>query len=149
MEDRRPAMGGRAVVIDMHVHLVGASPANGCFVNQRFLSGTAGRLVRYLYGLGDVGCEGFDDRYMESLLQRVEDSDLDAVGLLALDGVYDESGKLDFRRTALYVSNDYCLACCAASGKLLPVCSVNPQRKDALAELERVTAAGAVAINSR
>jgi len=76
----------------------------------------------------------------------VERSGLDAVGLLALDAVYDHRGEPDLERTNVWVGNDYCLEVCRASDKLLPVCSVNPQRKDALDELERVHALGTVAL---
>lgn len=92
--------------------------------------------------------QAFDRRAHERLLRWVDDASVDAVGLLALDGAYDNRGLPDERRTSLLVSNDYLFRVTGASSRLLPIPSINPQRRDALDELERVAELGAVAIKT-
>ena len=60
--------------------------------------------------------------------------------------MYDDAGRLDETRTHLYVPNDYLFDVCSVSEQILPIASINPQRRDALDELDRVTDRGAVAI---
>lgn len=70
---------------------------------------------------------------------------LDAAVVLAFDGVVDEStGTLDRNRTQLYVSNDYVMDLARRDRKILFSASVNPYRSDAITELERCVAGGAV-----
>jgi predicted TIM-barrel fold metal-dependent hydrolase len=88
-----------------------------------------------------------DRRYADHLLaQAAAAPSLDRIVLLPLDGVYGEDGRLDERRTHLLVPNDYAFEVAARSPKLLPACSVNPLRRDALAELDRCAARGAVLV---
>ena len=58
--------------------------------------------------------------------------------------VYTSDGNLDLPSTHLYVKNDYALAVCRRNPKMLFAASVHPYRKDAVAEIERCVAAGAV-----
>jgi len=76
------------------------------------------------------------------LLRQVLTSQLDFVIVLAQDVVYRADGSRDDAATHFYVSNDYVLNLAKDSPKILPGCSINPHRKDALAELERCHAAG-------
>jgi uncharacterized protein len=134
------------VIIDVHVHLVGISPTNGCFLStkgsRRFFRG----LQKYALRLAHLDRAGFDRLARRRLHRRVTASGVDAVGLLALDGAYDTSGVMDQRATGLYVSNDYLFEVAGDSPRYLPIASVNPARRDAADELERVAALGAVAI---
>ncbi|MGN7612277.1 hypothetical protein ACQZV8_09355, partial [Magnetococcales bacterium HHB-1] len=63
--------------------------------------------------------------------------------LLALDGVYNDQGQLDEKRTDLYVSNRYvyqlaeCLNQKIEGSPFVPVISVNPKRSDAFEVLAR------------
>jgi uncharacterized protein len=134
------------MIIDIHVHLVAMGEHNGCYVSDKMSRGLVYHILSRAVGLKGVDRERLDAAYRDKLLGWARDSDLDGVGVLALDGVYDDDGEFDRERTHVYVCNDYCLEVCDASDKLLPICSVNPQRKDAVAELERVVRAGAAAI---
>ncbi len=134
------------MIIDIHVHLVALREDNGCYVSDKMSRGIVYQLLSRVLGLKGVDRDKLDEAYRDKLLGWARDSDLDGVGVLALDGVYDDDGEFDRERTHVYVANDYCLKVCEASAKLLPICSINPQRKDAIAELERVVSHGAVAI---
>jgi predicted TIM-barrel fold metal-dependent hydrolase len=134
------------MIIDIHVHLIALSEDNGCYVSDKMSRGIVYQILSRVLGLKGVDRDELDEAYRDKLIGWAADSDLDGVGVLALDGVYDDDGEFDRERTHVYVCNDYCLEVCDSSNKLLPICSVNPQRKDAIAELERVVAAGAVAI---
>lgn len=134
--------------IDAHVHLLGARQDNGCHLAPKMRRGPLFAILSRVLGLGQVPLERLDEAYVELLLELAQGCELDGLGILAFDGVYDEEGALDLNRTAVMVGNDHCLAVCAQHPKLLPICSVNPQRADALAELERVVKAGAVAIKT-
>jgi uncharacterized protein len=136
------------MIIDLHVHLLGINPANKCFVGGKFARPGVAQLLARTIGIKGVAREDIDQAYADLLIHWTRDSSLDAVGVLAFDGVYDAQGQLDRARTALYVDNDYCLDVCAQDQRLLPICSINPQRADAIAELERVVAAGSVAIKT-
>src|SRR5205085_10662540 len=70
--------------------------------------------------------------------------ELDAAAVLAFDAVYGRDGALDPLNTHLYVSNDYVIELARRHRKVLFAASVHPYRKDAVAELGRCIAAGAV-----
>ena len=66
--------------------------------------------------------------------------------LLAMDSIYDSSGQLDLGETLFLIPNDYILSVASETEKLVPGASVNPYRKDALYELERVASLGAAVV---
>ncbi|AWV90257.1 amidohydrolase family protein [Bradymonas sediminis] len=134
------------MIIDTHIHLIGMREDNGCYVSPKMSTGIAYFLLSRVLGLTGVARAQIDQAYRDKLLGWTADSDLDGAGILAFDAVYTEAGEFDRERTQFYVGNDYCFEVCAASEKLLPICSVNPQRKDAIEELERVVERGSVAI---
>lgn len=134
------------MIIDTHVHLIGMRQENGCYVSKKMSTGIAYFLLSRVLGLKGVKRADIDPAYRDKLLEWTAQSDLDAAGLLAFDAVYTEAGEFDRERTHFYVGNDYCFKICNLSDKFLPICSINPQRRDAIEELERVVARGAVAI---
>lgn len=134
------------MIIDAHVHLIGVNGAKGSFVSKRMSSGIVFYGLSRLLGLRGISRDELDAAYRSRLVEWVHGSDLDAACLLGLDAIYDNQGKLDQARTHVYVSNDYVLDVAAESDELLPICSVNPMRRDAIDELERVVEAGSVAI---
>jgi len=136
------------MIVDGHAHLIGMHPKNGCFASTSMRRGPVAWLLKRSLGLGGVPFEELDAAYVAQLIRYAEDSELDAVGVLAFDGVYDARGKLDEARTSLMVSNDYCFEVCARSKTLWPIASINPQREGAMDELERVSELGAVAIKT-
>ncbi len=79
-----------------------------------------------------------DRAYADHLVSLVEGAlELDHACVFAMDGVYDAHGERIPEQSHLYVPNEYAIDVCRRSDKLLPVISINPQRQDALAELER------------
>ncbi len=92
--------------------------------------------MRQLARLGGVRS---DADYADRLVRLAEEADsLDYACVFAMDGVYDAHGDLRPDRSHLYVPNDYVIEVAKRSPRLLPVVSINPQRKDALAELARL-----------
>ncbi len=85
-----------------------------------------------------------DAQIKKRLLRFIDETkEVDYAVILPMDGVYDGEGNLDKKRTSFYVPNDYVLALAGESSKLIPAASVNPFRRDAIEELERVAGAGA------
>ncbi|HEY7114938.1 MAG TPA: amidohydrolase family protein, partial [Tepidisphaeraceae bacterium] len=64
--------------------------------------------------------------------------------ILAFDAVHTKEGRLDAANTHLYVKNDFVIELAKRHPKVLFGASVHPYRTDAVAELERCIAAGAV-----
>ncbi len=122
--------------IDLHVHLAGAGQDSSCAISPRMRRSLQYLALRRLLGIS----RGASDRvYADRLVSVVEGAiELDQACVFALDGVYDAHGDRVPEQSHLYVPNDYAIDVCRRSDKLLPVISINPQRKDALAELERV-----------
>jgi hypothetical protein len=137
------------MIIDTHVHLIGMQETNGCYASARMQSGLVFHLLSFALGLRGIDKDELDVAYRQKLHDWVSASEVDAVGVLALDGVYDEQGQLDHERTAIMVSNDYLFDVCDDDpAQLLPIASINPQRADALDELDRVAELGAVALKA-
>jgi predicted TIM-barrel fold metal-dependent hydrolase len=136
-----------ALAIDVHAHLVGLDrDGHGCLVSPAMRRRLSTRFV-----LAQVGARlsdpprDVDRRVLDHLVGQAESApSVDRVVLLALDGICGPDGRIDEDRTHLRVPNDYVLEAARASPKFLPACSVNPLRSDAIAELDRCAAAGAV-----
>jgi predicted TIM-barrel fold metal-dependent hydrolase len=131
--------------IDGHVHIVGnGARGSGCWLRlhglRRFL---AALMLRALGMPQDTRRADFDELYVARLLAMVRDSSLGAAVILAQEEVYDERGaRLDFG--SFHVPNDYVLELARQHPEFLPCVSIHPARADALEELERCLAAGAV-----
>jgi uncharacterized protein len=130
----------------MHVHIVGnGAQGSGCWVRPRGLHRWFGRFMLQHVG---VKVAGFDDPdldrlYVERLLEQIRSSSLGAVVILAQDDVYDETGTR-IEGGTFYVPNDHVLALARQHSVFLPAVSIHPARADALDELDRCLAAGAV-----
>jgi predicted TIM-barrel fold metal-dependent hydrolase len=136
--------------IDLHVHMagIGVEPTSasrdaeaidhGCFVSRRMTRTVTYHALRHLLNATHpdpiLATRAFADRLVELLETSQE---LDYAAIFAMDGVYDGAGELLPAESHLYVPNSYVFEVCRRSPKLLPVISVNPQRKDAVAELEK------------
>jgi hypothetical protein len=101
-------------------------------------------MVRHM-GLPVSALKGDLDRlYLEKLLEYVRTSSLDAVVILAHEQVYDEGGRLLKHLGTCHVPNDYVLRLAHEHREFLPAVSIHPARQDALEELDRCIAEGAV-----
>ncbi len=130
--------------LDIHVHLLGVGDAgSGC---RLVLTGAKRLLFRFLARKlrlrGRAG--SLDEAYVLALAEHFQGSGLDKAVVLAQDAIYGRDGRLDWARTSFYVPNDYLFQVAARYRQwMIPCVSVNPQRADALAELDRCAAKGA------
>jgi uncharacterized protein len=132
------------MAIDIHSHLFGIGDSgSGCRISAAKTKGLQFRfLVRNLRLRGRA--ETLDESYVLALAEQIRGSRLDRAVVLAQDAVYDERGRPDWRRTHFYVTNEYLFGVTARYPDLMiPCVSINPQRADAIEELERCAAKGA------
>ncbi len=132
--------------IDAHVHIVGnGARGSGCWLRlkgrHRWL---AKFMLRHLGLPPDPMQADFDEVYIERLLGLVRGSSLGSAVILAQEQVYDGHGALMEGAGSFHVPNDYVLALARKHPEFLPAVSIHPARPDALDELERCLAGGAV-----
>ncbi len=130
-------------VIDAHTHIFcwGENPTQG-YLSEKTRKAWTTRLVLALMGLRKVPGETLSEKMRNRLLRHVRSSQLDFAVVLAQDAVYRPDGSRDDDATHFYVANDYVIQLAKECDKIVPGCSINPMRKDALAELERCREAG-------
>ena len=130
----------------MHVHVVGnGAGGTGCWLRVQGWHRPLARFMLRHIGLPWGALSGDLDRlYAERLAQLVRTSSLGAAVILAHDQVYDEQGRVLEDAGSFYVPNDYVLKLAREHPEFLPAVSIHPARPDALEELERCLAAGAV-----
>jgi predicted TIM-barrel fold metal-dependent hydrolase len=130
--------------IDCHVHVCADTPDHGK-VSPRLRSSPTFRFMRWRLGLTHENGAAIEKAVEAKLVETIDGTEgLDAVVVLAFDAVYDADGRLDDKRTHLYVTNDYAALLAQKHRKVLFGASVHPYRKDAVAELERCVQRGAV-----
>jgi predicted TIM-barrel fold metal-dependent hydrolase len=96
-------------------------------------------------GLEPSALTGDLDRlYVEKILKFVRDSSIDAAVILAQDEPYQENGQRMEDVGSFYVPNDFVLKLAREHREFLAAVSIHPARADALEELDRCLAAGAV-----
>jgi hypothetical protein len=132
--------------IDMHVHVVGnGSGGTGCWLRITGWHRPLAALMLRQVGLPGSAMRGdLDGLLVARLLEMVRGSSLGAAVILAHDDVYDETGRVMPDVGSLYVPNDYVLALAKRHREFLPAVSIHPARPDAVEELDRCLAAGAV-----
>ena len=130
--------------VDAHTHIFcwGENPADG-FLSQKTRKSWLTRLLLKWAGvLGEHG-ESISAKMRNRLLRHLRESRLDRMVVLAQDAVYHADGSRNDSDTHFYVANDYVLDLAREEPRILPGCSVNPIRANALQELARCHAAGA------
>lgn len=132
--------------IDCHVHVIGTGKhGSGCWYRPRGLTRLGEPLLLRSMGLRAADLRGdFETIYENALLAQVRASGLDAVVVLAQEEPYRDDGTLIADTGSFYVPNDYVLELARRHREFLPAVSIHPARHDALAELERCLAGGAV-----
>lgn len=133
---------------DAHCHLA-ALPTrdNGCLLSKRMKNGLVARTVALRLGLPMDDPEEANRRYRARLSAALEASAYVARAvILAMDGVYGADGRLDESRTDFLISNDYVLSLAEENKRFLAGVSVNPNRRDALDELNRCAGRGAALV---
>ena len=130
----------------MHVHMVGNGVAGsgGWLRLKGWHKWLAGFMLRQL-GVPASALEGdLESIYADHLAKLVRDSSMDAVVLLAHERVYDPDGTPRDDLGSMFVPNDVVLSLAKAFPEFLPGVSIHPARRDALDELDRCLAGGAV-----
>ena len=132
--------------IDCHVHVIGTGKhGSGCWYRPRGLTRLGEPLLLRSMGLSAADLRGdFEAIYETALLAQVRASGLDAVVVLAQEEPYRDDGTLIADTGSFYVPNDYVLGLARRHHEFLPAVSIHPARSDALAELDRCLAGGAV-----
>jgi hypothetical protein len=132
--------------IDMHVHVVGnGSGGTGCWINVTgWHRPLAALMLRHIGLPGSAMTGDLDGLVVARLLEMLRTSSLGAAVILAQDDVHDENGKVIPGVGSFFVPNDYVLALAKKHPEFLPAVSIHPARPDAIEELERCLAAGAV-----
>lgn len=130
--------------VDAHTHIFcwGENPAEG-YLSQRTRRAWLTRLIIWLTGLKREAGATISEKMRSRLLRQARAAKLDYLVVLAQDAVYRPDGTRDDAATHFYVSNDYVFNLARDCPKIIPGCSINPLRADALSELERCRAAGA------
>ena len=141
--EAQPVQNKCSPVVDAHTHIFcwGENPNEG-YLSERTRTSRVTRLLLRLTGITREPGETLSDKLRNRLLRELEASGLDYAVVLAQDAVYRPDGSRNDADTHFYVSNDYVLELAKRSAKVLPGCSINPIRSDALKELERCHAAG-------
>ena len=130
----------------MHVHMVGnGHDGSGGWLRLRgWHRWLAGLMLRQL-GVPTSALEGdLEALYAAHLLQLVRESSLDAVVLLAHERVHDADGTPRDDLGSMFTPNDVVLNLAKQHSEFLAGVSIHPARRDALDELERCLAGGAV-----
>ena len=132
--------------IDVHVHLNGnGKTSSDLWHRPRWNMRPFLRAAARDMGLNcQFDDPRFDQMYLDQLLHWVSQSSLEAAVLLASEWVHDEQGGIRKDLSDVFVSNDAVFAAAKRSSKLLPGVAIHPARPDALDELERCVAEGAV-----
>lgn len=132
--------------IDCHVHVIGTGRhGSGCWYRPRGLTRLGEPLLLRSMGLRAADLRGdFETIYETALLAQVRASGLDAVVVLAQEEPYRDDGTLIADTGSFYVPNDYVLNLARRHPEFLPAVSIHPARRDAMAELDRCLAGGAV-----
>lgn len=135
------------MIIDMHVHVadLDSLERNRAFKSFPWSTGALNRtFYRALTAISFGRNEELTNEAWLSLLEKwVQESQLDKLVMLALDGVYDKSGKSHPEKTTLYVSNSFVHSASLKSSSFMFGASINPYRKDAVPALEKAVSQGA------
>jgi len=130
--------------VDAHTHIFcwGETPADG-YLSERTRNSWWTRFLLQLTGIAREPGETMSAKMRHRLFRHLRESSLDYIIVLAQDAVYRADGSRDDGSTHFYVSNNYVLELARESPAILPGCSINPVRADAMVELERCHALGA------
>jgi len=131
------------MIVDCHVHLCAFMPGHGS-MSAKLLNSIPFRFMRWRLGIDGPVNAGAEEKLARVLATAIDDSMLDAAVILAFDAAHDRDGNFDAANTHLYLTNDYAIELCQRFAKMKFGASIHPYRKDAVAELERCVAAGAV-----
>ncbi|HEX6727396.1 MAG TPA: amidohydrolase family protein [Nitrospira sp.] len=136
-------------LIDCHVHLAALPEGdNGCYISPKMLKSPLFRFLLWKHRLSPDKPREANHKYLNDLLEELRTSRyVQKAVILGMDGVYDGNGRLVKEHTDFLISNDYVLNTTKAyPDELLAGVSINPQRQDAVEEVNRCAEAGATLV---
>lgn len=141
---------GRPLRMDGHVHLMGVGDTDsGIYIGPAFRRkwfyhpGLVKARLQYVQTFGHCP-ESMDDAFAELLAHTIRNSCVDRALVIGGDARYGCDGCPDWEGTTVYIPNDYLLSVTARyCDVMVPCVGINPDRPDALAELERCVCRGA------
>ncbi len=139
----------KPVIIDIHCHTAGIGAGDsGCFVSPALRRSWKYQFYLKAFGVTEKELAKSGDSLVIDRLARElgRATAVQGAVILALDGVIDTHGRLDLDNTDLYVPNDFVARETSKHPNLLFGASINPNRYDALDELDRASRTGAVLI---
>jgi len=132
-------------IIDMHCHTAGIGAGNsGCFISKDMQESY--KFDIYLEAFG-VNKEQVDEHGDALIVKKLSEKlalsqHVDSAIVLAMDGVINEKGELDRKKTEVYIPNDFVFKETNKYPNLHFGASINPYRKDAIERLENMKAKG-------
>ena len=135
--------------LDLHVHVAGLGYGqSGIFLSEDLLDSYKARYYFNAFGVSREQLQREGDRIViERLSLMIEESrEVAAAVVLALDGVVDEHGAMDWNRTQIYVPNEFLARELPKYPNLHFGASIHPNRRDAIDRLHQVSDQGAVLI---
>lgn len=141
-----PERFSKSSIIDMHVHTAGLGYGeSGCFISEE-MKGSY-KFDYYLSAFGvtrkEIEAQG-DQIVVQRIAKTIDEAEnVHAAVVLAMDGVINDQGELDKEKTQVYIPNDFVAKETARYPSLYFGASINPYRKDSLAQLEKVKRQGA------
>jgi predicted TIM-barrel fold metal-dependent hydrolase len=136
-------------LIDCHVHLAALPDGdNGCYISPKLLKSPLFRFLLWKHQLAPDKPREANKKYLDDLLGELRASRyVQKAVILGMDGVYDQTGRLDQAHTDFLISNDYVLKTARAyPNEFFAGVSINPQRRDAIDEVHRCADAGATLV---
>ena len=135
----------RKSILDVHSHLACLN-YSGCYIRPGFKNSFKFKFYMKASGLeaSDLDSPDADEIMLSTYVKRLNESELYSSAIVyALDGFYDEKGELDREKTDIMIPNEYIHDVSKKVRNLYFGASINPNKKDALAELDLVYNQGA------
>ena len=139
----------RGKYLDMHCHTAGiGAGGSGCFASPEFRKSYKYPIYLNAFGVKEKELLDSGDALILARISRklAGSRSVGAAVVLALDGVYDSAGRLDTAKTQIYIPNAFVARETRKYPNLLFGASINPKRANALVELDRAKADGAVLV---
>ncbi len=139
--------GLREAALDVHVHILGTGAGGtGCRMHDNMRRSIPVRAGLWNLGLS-INQPDLDAGYVDYLLRRIHGAGfLKQVVALAQDYAYTYGGERDDAHSPFFTPNDYIARLASAHPEFLFGASIHPYRADALDELDRVAALGAILV---
>lgn len=136
-------------ICDLHCHTAGLGAGDsGCFVSPRLRANPRFRIYLEAFGVTEEEVRRCGDALiLQRLSERLAASQhVGSAVVLALDGVVDEHGQLDAKRTEVYIPNEFLVRELPRFPNLRYGASIHPRRTDALERLDQAARDGAVLV---